>query len=108
MFILAEQCQQTLIIAFWLAILNGFSDFDNCTRGVSCLVSHSLDVTCSLVLTDLAERLCMLDVNIKEKVFRVIGVYAPNDYRKCEAAFQQINQFLISSKQVVFRLGQHP
>ena len=55
-------------------------------RGTICPSQHilmvvpevSLDATCALVLSDPAGRLCVLDVTIKDKAFRLIGVYGPN------------------------------
>ena len=47
--------------------------FDGRSRGVTWLISK-----CPFVLSDLARRLCVLDVTIKDKAFRLIGVIGPN------------------------------
>ena len=52
--------------------------FDGRSRGVTWLISRRLDATCALVLSDPAGRLCILDVTIKDKAFRLIGVYGSN------------------------------
>ncbi len=43
------------------------------------MVSRRLVATCALVLSDPAGRLCVLDVTIKDKAFRLIGVYANSE-----------------------------
>ncbi len=52
--------------------------FDGRSRGVTWLISRRLDATCALVLSDPAGRLCVVDVTINDKAFRLIGVYGPN------------------------------
>ena len=37
-----------------------------------------LIASCAFVLSDPADRLCVLDVIIKDRTFRLIGVYGPN------------------------------
>ena len=51
--------------------------FDGRSRGVTWLISRRLGATCALVLSDPAGRLCVVDVTIKDKAFRLIGVYGP-------------------------------
>ena len=52
--------------------------FDGRSRGVTWLISRRLDATCAHILSDPADRLCVLDVTIKHKAFQLIGVYGPN------------------------------
>ena len=52
--------------------------FDSHSRGVSWLISRSLNAACTHVYADPAGRLCVVDVTIKGEVFRLIGVYGPN------------------------------
>lgn len=58
------------------------ASLDGLSRGVSSQVSKSLHAACDLVFTDPAGRLCILDVTIKDKSLRLIGVYAPNLHMK--------------------------
>lgn len=41
-------------------------------------LNNSLDAICVLTFTDPADRLCMLDVTIKDVALHLTGVYAPN------------------------------
>lgn len=46
-----------------------------------------LDSSCLLVFTDLAARLYVLGVTIKEKALSLIGVSTPNDNREAGSLF---------------------
>ena len=75
--------------------------FDGCSRGVTWQVSRRLDASCALVLSDLAGRLCVLDITIKDKAFWLIGVYGPNVTSELPAFFRRIGPYVISSKRVI-------
>ena len=75
--------------------------FDGRSRGVTWLMSRRLDATCALVLSDLTGRLCVLDITIKDKVFRLIGVYGPNVPVSSLPCFQRIEPYVVPSKQVI-------
>ena len=75
--------------------------FDGRSRGVSWLISKSLEVTADLVFADPAGRLCVVDITIKGEQFRLVGVYGPNHQRERIDFFQRIDQFLSTSKQVI-------
>ena len=64
--------------------------FDGRSRGVTWLVSRRLVATCALVLSDPPGRLCVLDVTIKDKAFRMIGVYGLNATSELPAFFRRI------------------
>ncbi len=49
--------------------------FDGRSRGVTWLVSRRLVATCALVLSDLAGRLCVLDVTIKDILYENVLYY---------------------------------
>ena len=51
--------------------------FDGRSRGVPWLVSRRLVTMCTLIFSDPADRLGVLDVTIKNKAFQLIGVYGP-------------------------------
>ena len=46
-------------------------------------------------------RFCVLDVTIKDKVFRLIGIYGPCATSELPDFFQHINPFKTSSKQII-------
>ena len=75
--------------------------FDSRSRGVTWLVSRRLDASCALVLSDPAGRLCVLDVTIKDKAFRLIGVYGPNTTSELPAFFRRIEPYVVPSKRVI-------
>ena len=75
--------------------------FDGRSRGVTWLVSRRLDALCALVLSDPAGRLCVLDVTIKDKAFRLIGVYGPNVTSELPAFFRRIEPYVVPSKRVI-------
>ena len=75
--------------------------FDGRSRGVTWLISRRLDATCALVLSDPAGRLCVVDVTIKDKAFRLIGVYGPNACSELPAFFRRIEPYVIPSKRVI-------
>ena len=75
--------------------------FDGRSRGVTWLISRRLDATCALVLLDLAGRLCVLDVTIKDKAFQLIGVYGHNATSELPAFFRRIQLYVVPSKQVI-------
>ena len=75
--------------------------FDGRSRGVTWLISRRLDATCALVLSDPAGRLCVVDVTIKDKAFRLIGVYGPNATSELPAFFRRIEPYVIPSKRVI-------
>ena len=75
--------------------------FDGRSRGVTWLVSRSLDASCALVLSDPAGRLCVLDVTIKDKAFRLIGVYGPNVTSELPPFFRRIEPYIVPSKRVI-------
>ena len=75
--------------------------FDGRSRGVTWLISRRLDTTCALVLSDPADRLCVLDVTIKDKAFRLIGVYGPNATSDLSAFFRRIEPYVTPSKRVI-------
>ena len=75
--------------------------FDGRSRGVTWLISRRLDATCALVLSDPAGRLCVVDVTIKDKAFRLIGVYGPNATSELPAFFRRIEPYVIPSKWVI-------
>ena len=54
--------------------------FNSCSRGVTWLVSRYLNVMCTLVLSNPAGRLHVLEVTIKDKHFQFIEVNGPNDH----------------------------
>ena len=56
---------------------------------------------CALVLSDPAGKLCVLDVTIKGKAFRLIGVYGPNATSELPAFFWCIELYVIPSKRVI-------
>ena len=61
--------------------------FDGRSRGVTRLISKRLISTCTLVLSDPSGKLCILHVTIKDKVFRLIGVYGPTVVSELSALF---------------------
>ena len=75
--------------------------FDGRSRGVTWLISRHLDATCALVLSDPAGRLCVVDVAIKDKAFRLFGFYGPNATSELPAFFRRIEPYVISSKRVI-------
>ena len=75
--------------------------FDGRSRGVTWLLSRRLVATCALLLSDPAGRLCVLDVTIKDKAFRLIGVYGPNATSELPAFIWRIEPYVIPSKQVI-------
>ena len=75
--------------------------FDGRSRGVTWLISRRLDATCALVLSDPADRLCVVDVTIKDKAFRLIGVYGHNATSELPAFFRRIEPYVIPSKRVI-------
>ena len=75
--------------------------FDGHSRGVTWLISRRLDATCALVLSDPVGRLCVLDVTIKDKAFRLIGVYGPNVTSDLPAFFRRIEPYVVPSKWVI-------
>ena len=75
--------------------------FDGRSRGVTWLVSRRLDASCALVLSDPAGRLCVLDVTIKDKAFRLIGVYGHNVTSELPAFFRRIEPYVVPSKRVI-------
>lgn len=54
--------------------------YDGRSKGVSRLVSHSLNVVCMLVFADLNGRLCVVGAIIKYQAFCLIAVYPPIDH----------------------------
>ena len=76
--------------------------FDGRSRGITRLVSRRLIATCALVLSNPAGRLCVLDVTIKDKAFRLIGVYGLNVSSEHPAFFRRIGLYGIPSKWVIF------
>ena len=77
------------------------ANFDDHSRGVTWLVSRCLVATRVLILLDPAGRLCVLDVTIKDKAFRLIGVYRTNATRELPTFFRRIKPYVIPSKQVI-------
>ena len=77
--------------------------FDGRSSGVTWLVIRRLIATCALVLSDPAERLCVLDVTIKDKAFRLIGVYGPNAGSELPAFFWCIGPYVIPPKRVILK-----
>ena len=75
--------------------------FDGGSRDVTWLISRHLDATCALVLSDPAGRLCVLDITIKDKAFRQIGVYGPNVTSELPAFFRRIEPYVVLSKRVI-------
>ena len=75
--------------------------FDGRSRGVTWLISRRLDATCALVLSDLAGSLCVLAVTIKDKAFRLIGVYGPNATSELPAFSRRIEPYVVLSKRVI-------
>ena len=75
--------------------------FDGRSRGVTWLISRRLDATCALVLSDPTGRLCVLDVTIKDKAFRRIGIYGPNAASELPAFFRRIEPYVTPSKRVI-------
>ena len=71
--------------------------FDDRSRSVTWLISRCLDATCALVLSDPVGRLCILDVTIKDKAFRLIG---PNVTSELPAFFRRIEPY-VPSKRVI-------
>ena len=47
-------------------------------------------------------RLCVLEVTIKDKAFRLIGVYGSNATRELPGFFRRIEPYVIPSKRVIF------
>ena len=72
--------------------------------GITSLVNRCLNATCTLVLSDPAGRLCVLDVIINNKAFRLIGVYGPNDPSELPDFFRRLKPFVMSSKRVILVL----
>ena len=75
--------------------------FDGRSRGVTWLVSRRLVATCALVLSDPVARLCFLDVTIKDKAFRLMGIYGPNATSELPPFFRCIEPYVIPSKRVI-------
>ena len=75
--------------------------FDGRSRGFTWLISRRLDASCALVLSDPAGRLCVLDVTIKDKAFRLIGVWGLNATSELPAFFRCIEPYVIPSKRVI-------
>ena len=75
--------------------------FDGRSRGVTWLINRRLDATRALVLSHPADRLCVLDITIKNKTFRLFGVYGPNATSELLAFFRRIEPYVIPSKRVI-------
>ena len=75
--------------------------FDGRSRGVTWLINRRLDAQCALVLSDSSGRLCVLDVTIKDKAFRLIVVYGPNATSELPAFFRHIEPYVTPSKRVI-------
>ena len=75
--------------------------YNSRSRGVSWLVKRSLDASCDPCYLDPEGRLCVLDVTIKGRAFRLIGVYAPNSQVELAAFFRRIEQFMGTSRTVI-------
>ena len=76
--------------------------FDGRSRGVNWLLSRRLVATCSLVLSDPAGRLCVLDVTIvKDKALRPIGVYGSHATSELPTFFRRIEPYVMPSKRVI-------
>ena len=75
--------------------------FDGRSRGVTWLVSRSLKASCTLVFSDPQGRLCVLDITIKGKVFRLIGVYGPNTKSELPDFFRGIEPYMTSARPVI-------
>lgn len=54
----------------------------------------------ALVIADPTSRLCVLDVNIKDKSLRLVGVYALNDHAERPDLLRQIETFSTSRRVV--------
>ena len=76
--------------------------FDGRSRDVNWVIGRHQITTCALVHSDPTGRLYILDVTIKDKVFRLIGVYGPNISNELTAFFRSIGPYEIPSKRVVF------
>ena len=63
---------------------------------ISCII-----LTSTLVLSNTAGRFCILDITIKEKMFRLIGVNWPNATREFPNFFRRIELYVTPSKQVI-------
>ena len=75
--------------------------FDGRSRDVTWLISRRLDATCALVLSDPVGRLCVVDVTIKDKAFRLTGVDGPNATSELPAFFRRIEPYVIPSMRVI-------
>ena len=75
--------------------------FDGRSRGLIRLVSRHLFVSCVLVVSDPVNRLCVLDVIIKDKVWQLIVVYEPNANSKLPDFLWCIKPYMIASRWVI-------
>lgn len=64
-------------------------------------MSRSVDAVCALVFTDPVDRLCVLDITIKNKALHLIRAYMPSDHAGYPDLFWQIELFLMTSHAVV-------
>lgn len=62
------------------------------------LMAHDQIFKCALVFENQADGLCVLDVTISEKVFYIIGVYAPSDHAVRPVLFRSIVPFPTTSR----------
>lgn len=58
-------------------------------------MGKSVKAVCVLVFADSARRYCLLDLTIKDKAFRLVGVYAPNKHAERTDLFWRIEPFLM-------------
>ena len=81
--------------------LSSTTYFDDRSRDITWLVSRRLNASCALVLSDLAGRLCVLDITLKDKTWRLIGVYEPNANCELPNFFRHIEPYMIPSRQAI-------
>lgn len=71
--------------------------FDAPSIGVSWVVCRSLNAVCALVSSGQTGKLSVLDVTIKYKSLRLIGVYAPNNHTERLDLLRIIEPLLMAS-----------
>ena len=81
--------------------LSFWAYFDGHSRGVTWLINRRLISMCTLVLSDPASRLCILDVTTKDKAFRLLWLYGSDAVRELPTLFRRIEPYMTSSRRVI-------
>ena len=69
----------------------------NNARGVGTLIAKDLDYTFLKHTYDFEGRTCVVDIKMGDKNYRLINVYAPNDYRERKEYIKNLDIYLINN-----------